>query len=101
MSILRNIAGGLRSLFRKERAERELDEEVRGYLELAAAEKMQQGMSREEARRAVRLEMGNPDTRRKWCAPPGGSLLWRRCSRACEFRHARCGKIPALPRWRF
>lgn len=62
MSILRNIADGLRSLFRAERNERELDEEVRGYLELAAAEKVQQGMSREEARRAVRLEMGNPDT---------------------------------------
>ena len=65
MSLLRNIAGGLRSLFRKERDDRELDEEVRGYLDMAAAEKMQQGMSREDARRAVRLEMGNPDTTRE------------------------------------
>src|SRR6266478_2418703 len=59
MSLLRSIAGGLRSLFRKERAERELDEELNGFLEMAAEEKMKQGMSRKDALRAVRLERGN------------------------------------------
>lgn len=59
MSLLRNIASGLRSLFRKAHVDRELDEELNGFLELAAQEKMNQGMSREQALRAVRLERGN------------------------------------------
>src|SRR5215469_15567054 len=60
--MLRSIASGLRSLFRKERVERELDEELSGFLELAAEEKMKQGMSRKEALRAVRLERGGLDS---------------------------------------
>jgi macrolide transport system ATP-binding/permease protein len=59
MSFLRNITSGLRSLFRKEQVDRELDEELGAYLEMAAAEKMREGMSRKEAVRAVRLERGN------------------------------------------
>jgi hypothetical protein len=62
MSWLRNMAGGLGSLFRKERVERELDEELRTYLAMAVEEKMKQGMSREDALRAVRLEEGNLET---------------------------------------
>ncbi len=58
MSLLRSMAGGLRSLFRKERVRRELDEELNGFLEMAAEEKMKQGMSRKDAFRAVRLERG-------------------------------------------
>jgi putative ABC transport system permease protein len=61
MSLLRSLAGGLRGLFRKEQVERELDEELRGYLEAVAAEKMKSGMSREEALRAARLEMGSSE----------------------------------------
>ena len=59
MSLLRNLGSGLRSLFRKEQVNRELDEELGEYLEMAANEKMKQGMSRQDALRAVRLERGN------------------------------------------
>src|SRR5260370_14609042 len=59
VSLLRSIRGGLRSLFRKERVGRELDEELNSLLEMAAEEKVRQGMSRKEALRAVRLERGN------------------------------------------
>ena len=58
MSLLRNITSGLRSLFRKEQVDRELNEELGAYLEMEAAEKMKQGMSRTDALRAVRLERG-------------------------------------------
>src|SRR5882762_8846879 len=58
MSLLRNIAIGLRSLFRKEQVDRELDEELRAYQEMATEEKVKQGMSRKDAFRAVRLERG-------------------------------------------
>jgi predicted permease len=59
MSLLRNVARGLRSLFRKEQVDRELDEELGAYLEMAAAEKMNDGLSRKDALRAVRLEQGS------------------------------------------
>src|SRR5437867_6537431 len=59
LALLRNIAGGVRSLFRKEQVGQELDEELNGFLEMAAEEKMKQGMSRKDALRAVRLERGN------------------------------------------
>jgi len=52
------MASGLRSLFRKEQVSQELDEELSGFLEMAAEEKMKQGMSRKDALRAVRLEEG-------------------------------------------
>src|SRR2546429_3479613 len=58
MSLLRNITSGLRSLFRKEQVDRELNEELGAYLEMEVAEKMKQGMSRKDALRAVRLEHG-------------------------------------------
>jgi hypothetical protein len=47
MSLLPTMFGGLRSLFRKKRVEEELDDELRGFLDMAAEEKMQQGASRE------------------------------------------------------
>src|SRR5256884_1758218 len=59
MSLLRSLSDGWRWLFRKERVSKELDEEVRSFLEMAAEEKIKQGMSRKDALRAVRLERGN------------------------------------------
>ena|SRR5437016_9155267 len=59
MSFFRNITKGLRSLFRKERVDQELKEELGAYLEMAAEEKMKQGMNRKDALRAVRLERGS------------------------------------------
>jgi hypothetical protein len=59
MSSLRNLADGLRSLFRKEKVCQELDEELDGFLEMAIEEKMKEGMSRQEAGRRVRLERGS------------------------------------------
>ena len=61
MSLLRAITSGLGSLFRKEQVDRELDEELRGFLQMAVEEKMKQGMSRKDALRAVRLERGSLD----------------------------------------
>ncbi len=49
MPFLRNITSGLRSLFRKEQVSHELDEELIGFLEMAAEEKMKQGMSPKDA----------------------------------------------------
>src|SRR5882724_8146391 len=70
MSVLRNITDGMRALFRKEQVSRELDEELGGFLEMAADEKVKQGMSRKDALRAVRLERGSLDVTKEivWSA---------------------------------
>ncbi len=59
MGLFRIIGGGLRALFRKQQAESDLDEELRAYAEIAVAQKIQAGMSPEEAVRKARLEMGS------------------------------------------
>jgi predicted permease len=59
MLLLRSITSGLLSLFRKEQVDHELNEELNGFLAMAAEEKMEQGMSRKDALRAVRLERGS------------------------------------------
>src|SRR5207253_9274579 len=59
MSLLRNVTRGLRSLLRKEQVDQELNEELGTYQEMAAEEKMQDGMSPKDALRAVRLERGS------------------------------------------
>lgn len=65
MPFLRNITSGLLSLFRKKHADRELNEELSGFLEMAANEKIKQGLTRRDALRAVRLERGNLEVTRE------------------------------------
>src|SRR5690349_4546659 len=81
MSLLRNLGSGLRSLFRKKQVNRELDEELRSYFEMAAEEKIRRGMSAREARRAVRLEHGHVDTTKERVRSAGWEslvdMLWQ------------------------
>src|SRR5580700_5020764 len=81
MSLLRSMMGGLRSLFRKERLSQELDEELNGFLEMAAEEKMKEGMSRKDALRAVRLERGSLEVTKEVVRSAGWESLvetsWR------------------------
>ena len=65
MSLLRKMTRGLRSLFRKEQVDDELSEEIGSFTEMAAQEKMKQGLSREDALRAVRLELGTVEIARE------------------------------------
>ncbi len=59
MSLWTNLSGGLRALFHRRESEREMDEELRGYLEAAVEQKVRGGMSPAEAQRAARVEMGS------------------------------------------
>ena len=49
----------LRNLFAKNAVERDLDQEVRSYVDLLTEEKIRAGMSPDEARRVARLEAGS------------------------------------------
>ena len=59
MGRLRNFRAGLGAFSDKPRVEREMDEELAGFLAESVREKMRRGMSLEDARRAARVEMGS------------------------------------------
>ncbi len=59
LQLLRRILRGFQALVHKRREEQDLDAELRTYVEMAIEHRMQSGMSRREASRAARLEMGS------------------------------------------
>jgi len=79
MSLFRNFAIGLRSLFRKNQVDRELDEELGAYLEMEAAEKMRQGVSRKDALREVRLERGSLEVTKELVRSGGWEFFVETC----------------------
>jgi putative ABC transport system permease protein len=54
----RRIASILRTLLHRNRAEQQLDDEMRAYLEISAAAKMRDGLTRADAIRQAKLELG-------------------------------------------
>src|SRR6185503_17095534 len=58
ISMLTRFFSFWRNLFWKSRLDDDLDREVRAYVDMLADEKMQAGMSPEEARRAAFIELG-------------------------------------------
>jgi hypothetical protein len=56
--MLWRISEFVRNIFSKKRVEQELDEEIRSYLELTAAEKARGGMSPEAAIQSARRDLG-------------------------------------------
>jgi putative ABC transport system permease protein len=58
MPILSQMASFLRNIFQRQRDDRELDDELRSYIDQLAEDKIRQGMKPEEARRAARIELG-------------------------------------------
>ena len=75
--LLRRIVSGFRRLFHKTRMEQDMDEELRAYLEIAAEQKMSAGMSRADALRAARVEIGSVDAVKEGRETSGGNRSWR------------------------
>jgi putative ABC transport system permease protein len=59
MAFLRSAQAGLRRLFRRTTAERDLDDEVRDYVASATREFVRAGLTPDEAARRARAEMGS------------------------------------------
>jgi putative ABC transport system permease protein len=58
MPTLSRITSFWRNTFGRQRNDRDLHDEVHAFIELLAEEKLREGMTREEARRAARMELG-------------------------------------------
>jgi predicted permease len=62
----------IRSIFHRQKADEELDEELRNHLELKTQQYISQGIAPQEARRAAVLEMGGIEKRKEECRDARG-----------------------------
>jgi putative ABC transport system permease protein len=62
----------IRSIFHRQKADEELDAELRDHLELKSQQYISQGMTPQEARRAAVLEMGGIEKRKEECRDARG-----------------------------
>ncbi|MFI5229779.1 MAG: ADOP family duplicated permease, partial [Gemmatimonadales bacterium] len=65
MRLWRTMVRGMRALANRPAADRAAADEVEHYVDLATAEHVRRGLSADEARRAARIEVGNPTVARE------------------------------------
>jgi macrolide transport system ATP-binding/permease protein len=65
-----NIIGGIRAILRRNQRNAEIHAELQTFLDASVEEKMRRGMTREQALRAARIEVGSSETVRQkvWSA---------------------------------
>jgi predicted permease len=81
MKLFRQLISAIRNLFRKEKIERDLDSEIRAYVDMIAAERVAAGIPAAEARRTALADFGGMEqvkqAVRDHRAGTGLELLWQ------------------------
>ena len=62
MGVLKSLTSGVQALLHSERRNQEIKEELQGFVEASADEKVRRGMPREDALRAAKIETGTSET---------------------------------------
>lgn len=62
MPLIRSLITGIQALSHKEQRSQDMNEELQAFQEASTQEKIRQGMSDQQARRAARIEMGSTET---------------------------------------
>src|SRR6185295_10683123 len=76
MPLMARGSSVMRNLFRHERVDKDLDEEIRSYFDALVEEKLAAGMPPEEARRAAAIELGGVEqVKERVRETRGGALL--------------------------
>ena len=99
LSVPRRFVKGLGALVARSRQDRELDEELQQFLQASIDAKVASGLSRADAERAARLELGSTAAVKEWTRDAGWEThvegLWQ------DVRYAArsSGAPPASRRW--
>ena len=96
MPRLRRLLGGFAALFRQRRLEAELDEELHGYLEASIQEKMRRGLTRTDAVRAARVEVGSLQAVKDYTRDAGWETRVESCWRDLRYAGRTLGRSRAF-----
>ena len=96
MRYLTRLVAGLRALLARKRVDEELDEELRGFWDASVDAKVAAGLSRQEASRAARIELGSPAAVKDWVGDAGWETRFDNALRDIRYAVRMLRRAPAF-----
>jgi hypothetical protein len=96
MTILYRLRALARRLFRRDGIEQAIDRDLADYVERSSAEKMRDGMSEAEARRATLIELGGTQQVKERVREDRAGAIWESIFRDVRFAMRSLGRAPGF-----